>query len=43
MIAVRTLWFDARIEVAVAALGGAPQVVLLSVQVCTRKLFLLSL
>ncbi|KAL6636840.1 hypothetical protein ACP70R_024412 [Stipagrostis hirtigluma subsp. patula] len=29
MIAVRTLWFDARIEAAVAALGGAPQVVLL--------------
>jgi hypothetical protein len=29
MIAVRTLWFDARIEAAVAALGGDPQVVLL--------------
>uniref|UniRef100_A0ACD5X860 Uncharacterized protein n=1 Tax=Avena sativa TaxID=4498 RepID=A0ACD5X860_AVESA len=29
MIAVRTLWFDARIEAAVGALGGAPQVVLL--------------
>lgn len=29
MIAVRTLWFDARIEAAVASLGGAAQVVLL--------------
>ncbi|CAM0876498.1 unnamed protein product [Alopecurus aequalis] len=29
MIAVRTLWFDARIEAAVSQLGGAPQVVLL--------------
>ncbi|XP_051178025.1 uncharacterized protein [Lolium perenne] len=29
MIAVRTLWFDARIEAAVSNLGGAPQVVLL--------------
>lgn len=29
MIAVRTLWFDARIEAAVAALGGDPQVVIL--------------
>ncbi|XP_052149667.1 uncharacterized protein LOC127768170 [Oryza glaberrima] len=29
MIAVRTLWFDARVEAAVASLGGAAQVVLL--------------
>ena len=29
MIAIRTLWFDARIEAAVAALGGDPQVVIL--------------
>lgn len=29
MIAVRTLWFDARIEAALGSLGGAPQVVLL--------------
>lgn len=29
MIAVRTLWFDARVEAAVAALGGDPQVVIL--------------
>jgi hypothetical protein len=29
MIAVRTLWFDARIEAAVDALGGDPQVVIL--------------
>lgn len=29
MIAVRTLWFDARVEAAVASLGGPAQVVLL--------------
>ncbi|WVZ60745.1 hypothetical protein U9M48_010726, partial [Paspalum notatum var. saurae] len=29
MIAVRTLWFDARIDAAVQALGGDPQVVIL--------------
>jgi hypothetical protein len=38
MIAVRTLWFDARIEAAVGNLGGAPQVVLLGAGSCIHEM-----
>jgi hypothetical protein len=38
MIAVRTLWFDARIEAAVDELGGDPQVVILGAGSCYVKL-----
>jgi len=43
MIAVRTLWFDARIEAAVDALGGDPQVVILGAGSCYVKLKLIKL
>ena len=38
MIAVRTLWFDARIEAAVGELGGDPQVVLLGAGSCIHEM-----
>ena len=37
MIAVRTLWFDTRIEAAVDTLGGDPQVVILGAGSCVLR------